>query len=154
MKAIFALLLVAGSLTRAETLHYGSQIIDDPGYSFDSFGNQYNTYVGSTTRGANLGGTSTVSWYGISMSHVSGDNGISWTGNTASAANYAYGNSVAGTGAAADSLTNSGIHSSPTITISSMAGSRYVIDLLFANAFSPRNFDVSVEGCFMRIIST
>ena len=154
MKKIFALFLVMGSLARAETVVVG-QLIDDPGFDFNSFGNQYNAYVGGVTRGANLAGTSSVIWNTIVMSHVNGANGISWTGNQTSAVsptaalgsyNYTGYSGLAGTSAAADDLTNTGIHALPTITISSTVGARYVIDLLFSNAWAARTFDVSVGG--------
>jgi hypothetical protein len=83
-------------------------------------------------------------------------NGIAWTGATADASagsgspgifNYlTIYSGTPGTGADANHLTNTGISSSPTITISATVGSTYSIDLLFANAFGPRTFDVSVEG--------
>ena len=154
MKNVFALLLVLGSLARAETVVVG-QLIDDSGYYFNSFGDRYNVYVGGITRGANLGGTSSVTWNTTVMSNVNGANGISWTGANASAVSptlqagaFSYSGyaGLAGTSAAADDLTNTGIHSTPTITISSTAGQRYVIDLLFANSFGPRTFDVKVGG--------
>ena len=156
MKKIFVLFLLAGSLARAETVVVG-QLIDDPGFDFNSFGNQYNAYVGGVTRGANLAGTSSVIWNTIVMSNVNGANGISWTGSNTTTLNASSGNALgtynytgyaglAGTSAAADDLTNTGIHELPTITISSTVGARYVIDLLFSNAWAARTFDVSVGG--------
>ena len=154
MKKIFALLLVAGSLARAETVVVG-QLIDDPGYLFSSFGDQYTR---GTTRGANFGG-SNVTWYGVAMSSTSGANGISWAGLVATGAQYGYSSiytgSSPGTGAAADNLTNTGIYGGSTsIQISATAGATYLVDLLFANQFSGsgagyypyRVFDVSVGG--------
>ncbi|NBS15065.1 MAG: hypothetical protein EBT57_09765, partial [Verrucomicrobia bacterium] len=84
MKKIFALFLVAGSLARAETVVVG-QLIDDSGFLFSSFGDQYTR---GTTRGANFGG-SAVTWYGVAMSSTSGANGISWAGSVATGAQYA-----------------------------------------------------------------
>lgn len=156
MGKIFALFLVVGSLARAETVVVG-QLIDDPGFDFNSFGNQYNAYVGGVTRGANFFGTSSVTWNTIVMSNVNGANGISWTGSNTTTLNASSGNApgtynytgyagLAGTSAAADDLTNTGLSGAPTITISSVAGSRYVIDLLFANAWNTRTLDVNVGG--------
>lgn len=154
MRKIFALFLVVGSLARAETVVVG-QLIDDTGFYFNSFGDRYNAYVGGVTRGANFGGTSSVTWNTTLMSNVNGANGISWTGANTSAVtptvaigafSYTGYAGLAGTSAAADDLTNTGIHSSPTITISSTAGSRYVIDLLFANSWNTRTLDVNVGG--------
>jgi len=154
MGKIFALFLVVGSLARAETVVVG-QLIDDTGFYFNSFGDRYNAYVGGVTRGANFGGTSSVTWNTTLMSNVNGASGISWTGANASAVtptvaigsfSYTGYAGLAGTSVAADDLTNTGIHSSPTITISSTAGSRYVIDLLFANSWNTRTLDVNVGG--------
>ena len=154
MKMFFIFFFLAGSLVRAETVVVG-QLIDDTGWYFNSFGDRYNVYVGGITRGANLGGTSSVTWNTTVMSNVNGANGISWTGANASAVsptvvsgafNYTGYSGLAGTDTAANDLTNTGIHLSPTITISSTVGARYVIDLLFANSFGPRTFDVNVGG--------
>lgn len=154
MKKIFALFLVAGSLARAETVVVG-ELIDDPGFLFSSFGDQYTR---GTTRGANFGG-SNVTWYGVAMSSTSGANGISWAGSVATGALYGYSSiytgSSPGTAATADNLTNTGIYGGSTsIEISATAGATYVVDLLFANQFSGsgagyhpyRVFDVSVGG--------
>ena len=154
MKKIFALFLVAGSLARAETVVVG-QLIDDPGFLFSSFGDQYTRGL---TRGANFGG-SDVTWYGVAMSSTSGANGISWAGSVATGAQYGfssiYTGSSPGTAATADNLTNTGIYGGSTsIQISATAGATYVVDLLFANQFSGsgagyvpyRVFDVSVGG--------
>ena len=156
MKKIFALFLVAGSLARAETVVVG-QLIDDPGYLFSSFGDQYTR---GTTRGANFGG-SNVTWYGVAMSSTSGANGISWAGSVANGTLYGYSSiytgSSPGTGATADNLTNTGIYGgNTTISISATAGQKYLVDLLFANQFSGstaggnyypyRTMDVEVGG--------
>jgi len=151
--AIIAVALFGNASIRAENIVVGT-LIDDSGYLFSSFGNQYTL---GTTRGANFGG-STVSWYGVNMSNVSGQNGITWSGVAVSHTNYNY-NSIysgnPGTGAAANDLTNSGIHGdNTTISITANAGQRYVVDLLFANHFSGegatyfpyRTLDVSVGG--------
>jgi len=131
------------------------QLIDDPGFLFSSFGDQYTRGL---TRGANFGG-SDVTWYGVAMSSTSGANGISWAGSVATGAHYGYSSiytgSSPGTGATADNLTNTGIYGGSTsIQISATAGASYVVDLLFANQFSGsgasyhpyRVFDVSVGG--------
>ena len=143
---VLTALLTAAAPLGATTINVGS-IFDDPGYLFDTFGNNAN----GTTRGANFGGAQSVTWYGINMTNdaTGATNGIAWTGNTATTALYDYSNfyfGTPGTGAAANSLTNFGIHSSPTITISVTPGATYSIDLLFANAISARTFDVNVEG--------
>ena len=152
--AMIAVSLFGGASIRAENIVIGT-LIDDSGYLFSSFGNQYTL---GTTRGANFGG-STVSWYGVNMSSTSGANGISWTGSVATGAQYGfsgiYNSSSPGTAAAADSLTNTGIFGGSTsISISATAGQKYLIDLLFANQFSGtgagyipyRTMDVSVGG--------
>lgn len=150
--AVFAFALSAAGLVRAENILFG-QLIDDPGFTFDSFGNQRTL---GTTRGANFGGTD-VSWNGVILSSTSGANGISWvaaSGTVTNALLYGYSGiytgSSPGTAAAADNLTNSGIYGAGTsISISATSGYRYVIDLLFANALSgtaDRIFDVSVGG--------
>ena len=152
--AMIAVSLFGGASIRAENIVIGT-LIDDSGYLFSSFGNQYTL---GTTRGANFGG-STVSWYGVNMSSASGANGISWTGSVATGAQYGfsgiYNSSSPGTAAAADSLTNTGIFGGSTsISISATAGQKYLIDLLFANQFSGtgagyipyRTMDVSVGG--------
>ena len=152
--AMIAVSLFGGASIRAENIVIGT-LIDDSGYLFSSFGNQYTL---GTTRGANFGG-STVSWYGVNMSSTSGANGISWTGSVATGAQYGfsgiYNSSSPGTAAAADSLTNTGIFGGSTsISISATAGQKYLIDLLFANQFSEtgagyipyRTMDVSVGG--------
>jgi len=152
--AIIAVALFGNASIRAENIVVGT-LIDDSGYLFSSFGNQYTL---GTTRGANFGG-STVSWYGVNMSSTSGANGISWTGSVATGAVYGfsgiYNSSSPGTAAAADSLTNTGIFGGSTsISISANAGQKYLIDLLFANQFSGtgadyipyRTMDVSVGG--------
>ena len=152
--AMIAVSLFGGASIRAENIVIGT-LIDDSGYLFSSFGNQYTL---GTTRGANFGG-STVSWYGVNMSSTSGANGISWTGSVATGAKYGfsgiYNSSSPGTAAAADSLTNTGISGGSTsISISATAGQKYLIDLLFANQFSEtgagyipyRTMDVSVGG--------
>jgi len=147
---LFAILTAAAPLG-ATTINVGA-IFDDPGYSFDTFGNNAN----GTTRGANFGGALSVTWYGINMTNDSSGatNGIAWSGTTADASAspgvydytpFYFG--TPGTGAAANSLTNTGIHSAPIITVSAIPGNTYSIDLLFANAFSEaRTLDVSVEG--------
>ncbi|NCW27681.1 MAG: PEP-CTERM sorting domain-containing protein [Verrucomicrobia bacterium] len=155
-KLLAALLAVvfsfAGSM-RAENIVVGT-LIDDTGFFFNSFGNQS---VLGTTRGANFAGSRSVTWQGVSMSNVSGANGISWSGATASNIKYDYTGyaGLAGTSADANDLTNSGIHGNGTsITISAIAGQKYVVDLLFANQFSGsgagyypyRTMDVSVGG--------
>ena len=147
-----ALVFFGGGWIRAENILFG-QLIDDPGFTFDSFGNQRTL---GTTRGANFGGTD-VSWNGVILSSTSGANGISWvaaSGTVTNALLYGYSGiytgSSPGTAAAADNLTNSGIYGAGTsISISATSGYRYVIDLLFANALSgtaDRIFDVSVGG--------
>ena len=154
MKIMLSLLFLAGSLARAENVVVG-QLIDDPGFLFSSFGDQYTRGL---TRGANFGG-SDVTWYGVAMSSTSGANGISWAGSVATGAHYGYSSiytgSSPGTGATADNLTNTGIYGGSTsIQISATAGASYVVDLLFANQFSGsgasyhpyRVFDVSVGG--------
>ena len=153
--AVFAVALSAANLVRAENIAVGT-LIDDTGFFFNSFGSQYTL---GTTRGANFGGSRSVTWQGVSMSNVSGANGISWSGSTASLVKYDYSSSIyagmPGTSADANDLTNSGIHGNGTsITISAVAGQRYIIDLLFANNFSGsgagyypyRTMDVSVGG--------
>lgn len=150
---VLVLALFAGASVRAENIAVGT-LIDDAGVYFNSFGNQYAL---GTTRGANFAGSRTVTWNGISMSNVSGANGISWAGATASNTHYDYTGyaGLAGASADANDLTNSGIHGNGTsITISAVAGQRYIIDLLFANNFSGsgagyypyRTMDVSVGG--------
>lgn len=154
--AVFALSLsIAGSVL-AENIAVGT-LIDDAGFFFNSFGSQYTL---GTTRGANFGGSRSVTWQGVSMSNVSGANGISWSGSTASLVKYDYSSSIyagmPGTSADANDLTNSGIHGNGTsITISAIAGQKYFVDLLFANNFSGggaqpyypyRTMDVSVGG--------
>jgi hypothetical protein len=154
MKITLSLLFLAGSLARAENVVVG-QLIDDPGFLFSSFGDQYTRGL---TRGANFGG-SDVTWYGVAMSSTSGANGISWAGSVATGAHYGYSSiytgSSPGTGATADNLTNTGIYGGSTsIQISAASGATYVVDLLFANQFSGsgasyhpyRVFDVSVGG--------
>jgi len=154
MKIMLSLLFLAGSLARAENVVVG-QLIDDPGFLFSSFGDQYTRGL---TRGANFGG-SDVTWYGVAMSSTSGANGISWAGSVATGAHYGYSSiytgSSPGTGATADNLTNTGIYGGSTsIQISAASGATYVVDLLFANQFSGsgasyhpyRVFDVSVGG--------
>ena len=156
MKIALSLLFLAGSLARAENVVVG-QLIDDPGFLFSSFGDQYTR---GTTRGANFGG-SDVTWYGVAMSSTSGANGISWAGSVATGAQYAYSaiysGSSPGTGATADNLTNTGIYGGSTsIQISATAGVTYLVDLLFANQFSGstaggnyypyRTMDVEVGG--------
>ena len=154
MKKIFALLVLAGSLARAENVVVG-QLIDDPDFLFSSFGDQYTR---GTTRGANFGG-SDVTWYGVAMSSTSGANGISWAGLVATGSQYSYSSIYSGTspgtGATADNLTNTGIYGGSTsIQISATAGATYLVDLLFANQFSGsgsgyvpyRIFDVRVGG--------
>jgi hypothetical protein len=154
MKITLSLLFLAGSLARAENVVVG-QLIDDPGFLFSSFGDQYTRGL---TRGANFGG-SDVTWYGVAMSSTSGANGISWAGSVATGAQYGYSSiytgSSPGTGATADNLTNTGIYGGSTsIQISAASGATYVVDLLFANQFSGsgasyhpyRVFDVSVGG--------
>ena len=151
---MFAFTLFGSATIRAENIAVGT-LIDDAGYFFSSFGNQYTL---GTTRGANFGGSGSVTWYGVNMSNVSGQNGITWSGVVASHNNYNY-NSIysgnPGTGAAANDLTNSGISgNNTTISITANAGQRYVVDLLFANHFSGvgadyspyRTLDVSVGG--------
>jgi hypothetical protein len=153
--AVLALSLSIAGSVRAENIAVGT-LIDDAGFFFNSFGSQYTL---GTTRGANFGGSRSVTWQGVSMSNVSGANGISWSGSTASLVKYDYSSSIyagmPGTRADADDLTNSGIHGNGTsITISAIAGQKYFIDLLFANNFSGsgagyypyRTMDVSVGG--------
>jgi len=153
--AVLALSLSIAGSVRAENIAVGT-LIDDAGFFFNSFGSQYTL---GTTRGANVGGSRSVTWQGVSMSNVSGANGISWSGSTASLVKYDYSSSIyagmPGTRADADDLTNSGIHGNGTsITISAIAGQKYFIDLLFANNFSGsgagyypyRTMDVSVGG--------
>jgi hypothetical protein len=152
---VLVLALFAGASVRAENIAVGT-LIDDAGFYFNSFGNQYAL---GTTRGANFAGSRSVTWQGVSMSNVSGANGISWSGSTASLVKYDYSSSIyagmPGTSADANDLTNSGIHGNGTsITISAIAGQKYVVDLLFANQFSGsgadyypyRTMDVSVGG--------
>ena len=151
---MIAFTLFGSASIRAENIAVGT-LIDDAGYFFNSFGNQYTL---GTTRGANFGGSGSVAWYGVNISNVSGQNGITWSGVAVSHTNYNY-NSIysgnPGTGAAANDLTNSGIHGdNTTISITANAGQRYVVDLLFANHFSGegaayfpyRTLDVSVGG--------
>ena len=153
LAAFSAFALFAAGSARAENIAVGT-LIDDTGFYFNSFGNQYTL---GTTRGANFAGSRSVTWQGVSMSHVSGANGISWSGSTASSIKYDYTGyaGLAGTSADANDLTNSGIHGNGTsITISAMAGQKYVVDLLFANQFSGsgagyypyRTMDVRVGG--------
>ena len=150
-----ALVFFGGGWIRAENIAVGT-LIDDTGFFFNSFGNQHAL---GTTRGANFAGSRSVVWQGVSMSNVSGANGISWSGSTASLVKYDYSSSIyagmPGTSADANDLTNSGIHGNGTsITISAVAGQRYIIDLLFANNFSGsgagyypyRTMDVRVGG--------
>ncbi len=137
----------------ATTISVG-QIIDDPGYNFDSFGSN----ADESTRGANFGGTFETTWNNVSLltDRTGASNGISWTGTDVSAVGdpgageYLYSAIYfgdPGTGADADEITNTGIHSAPTISISATVGKTYTIDLLFAQAFTPRRtFDVLVEG--------
>ena len=152
--AVFAFAVSATGLVRAENIAVGT-LIDDTGFFFNSFGNQYTL---GTTRGANFAGSRSVTWQGVSMSNVSGANGISWSGSTASNILYDYTGyaGLAGTSVDANDLTNSGIHGNGTsITISAIAGQKYIIDLLFANQFSGggaqpyypyRTMDVTVGG--------
>ena len=153
LAAFSAFALFAAGSARAENILVGT-LIDDAGFLFNSFGSQYTL---GTTRGANFGGSRSVTWQGVSMSNVSGANGISWSGGTASNILYDYSgySGLPGTSADANDLTNSGIHgNSTTITISTIAGQKYVVDLLFANQFSGtgagyhpyRTLDVSVGG--------
>ena len=152
---VAALAWLAGGSVRAENIVYGS-LIDDSSWLFSSFGNQHTL---GTTRGANFNGAGSVTWYGVNLSNVSGANGISWSGALASTNQYSYSGiytgSSPGTAAAANDLTNTGIHGNgTTISISAVAGHKYVVDLLFANAFSGvgagyvpyRTMDVSVGG--------
>ena len=158
--AVFAFALSAAGLVRAENIAVGT-LIDDPGFTFDSFGNQRTL---GTSRGANFGGTD-VSWNGVNLSSTSGANGISWvaaSGTVTNANLYSYGPNLANgtpgiypatgltTYTAADQLTNTGIYGAGTsISISATSGQKYLIDLLFANALSgtaDRIFDVSVGG--------
>lgn len=143
--------LVACAPLGATTIFVGT-VYDDPGYNFDTFGNNSN----GTSRGANFGGASSVTWYGVNMSSDSSGagGGISWSGLTADATVgevpgvYDYDAiyfGTPGTGAAANSLTNTGIHSAPTINIPVTTGLTYSIDLLFANAYNARTFDILVE---------
>lgn|GEM_PF-6402142 len=147
---ILTALLTGAAPLGATTIYHGA-VYDDPGYLFDTFGNN----ADETSRGANFGSATSVTWYGINMTHDStgATNGIAWTGTPADSSTsvgaYNYSNiyfGTPGTGAAANSLTNFGIHSYPTITISVTPGATYSIDLLFANAISARTFDVNVEG--------
>ena len=156
LAAFSAFALFAAGSARAENIAVGT-LIDDAGFFFNSFGSQYTL---GTTRGANFGGSRSVTWQGVSMSNVSGANGISWTGSTASQVLYDYSPSIyagmPGSSADANDLTNSGIHGNGTsITISAIAGQKYVVDLLFANNFSGggaqpyypyRTMDVTVGG--------
>ena len=154
---MIAYALFGSASIRAENIAVGT-LIDDAGYFFSSFGNQYTL---GTTRGANFGGTGSVAWYGVNMSNVSGQNGITWSGVAVSHTNYNYSSFYSGspgTVAAANDLTNSGIHgNNTTISIVANAGQRYVVDLLFANHFSGegatyypyRTLDVSVGGLFL-----
>lgn len=144
-----ATMMAAGPLG-ATTVLVGT-VYDDPGYDFSTFGNNANL----STRGANFGGAASVTWYNINMTNDStgATNGISWSGATASAVAspgvYSYTSiysGTPGTGAAADSLTNTGIHTAPTINISVVSGGTYSVDLLFANAFGSRTLDVHVEN--------
>ena len=151
---MIAFTLFGSASIRAENIAVGT-LIDDTGYFFSSFGNQYTL---GTTRGANFGGAGSVAWYGVNMSNVSGQNGITWSGVVASHTNYNYSSFYSGspgTAAAANDLTNSGISgNNTTISIIANAGQRYVVDLLFANHFSGegasyfpyRTLDVSVGG--------
>ena len=148
-----ALVFFGGGWIRAENIAVGT-LIDDSGFYFNSFGSQYTL---GTTRGANFAGSRSVTWHGVALSNVSGANGISWSGATASDIKYDYTGyaGLAGTSADANDLTNSGIHGNGTsITISAIAGQKYVVDLLFANQFSGsgagyypyRTMDVRVGG--------
>ena len=136
---IFALItfaLFSSASMRAENIAVGT-LIDDSGYLFSSFGNQYTL---GTTRGANFAGAD-VTWYGVNMSSTSGANGISWSGTAATGSQYTYSTiypgTSPGTSAAADNLTNTGIHgNNTTISISAISGQKYIVDLLFANQFS------------------
>lgn len=153
---LLALAVFATASVRAENIAVGT-LIDDTGFFFNSFGNQYAL---GTTRGANFAGSRNVTWQGVSMSNVSGANGISWTGSTASLVLYDYSSSIyagmPGSSVDANDLTNSGIHGNGTsITISAIAGQKYFVDLLFANNFSGggaqpyypyRTMDVTVGG--------
>jgi len=154
--AWIAFALVGSGSLRAENIAVGT-LIDDSGYLFSSFGNQYAL---GATRGANFGGAN-VAWYGVNMSSTSGANGISWSGSVATGAQYSYSliypGTNPGTAAAADNLTNTGIYgNNTTISISATAGQKYVVDLLFANQFSGttaggnyypyRTMDIEVGG--------
>lgn len=145
-----ALAFLPAGWSQATTIHVG-QVIDDPGYDFSSFGQNSTT----STRGANFGGTFTTTWYGVTMTTDSsgGTNGISWTGSVANAVGspgqYDYtgfSNLAGGSGTDANQITNTGIHGTPTINVTTAVGKTYSVDMLFANAFNARTLDVFVEG--------
>jgi hypothetical protein len=120
--AWIAFALFGSASVRAENITTGT-LLDDSGWLFSSFGNQYTL---GPTRGANFNGAGSVTWYGVNMSNLSGANGISWSGSLASTNQYAYSSiytgTSPGTAAAADDLTNSGIHgNNTTISISTPA---------------------------------
>jgi hypothetical protein len=150
----FRVILITGSLVAtapigATTVFYGT-LTEATDYRFDTFGNNAN----ETTRGANLGGSASATWYDINMSTnpTGADNGISWTGldtDTVGAAGvYGYTGIYSGnpgTASSADSLTNTGIHgANVAVNITATVGHTYAIDLLFANGFNTRTFDVTV----------
>jgi hypothetical protein len=150
-----AMVSIATSLG-ATTVFFGN-LTESTDYRFDIFGDNHN----ATTRGANLGGSISATWYGINMSidATGAGNGISWSGSAADAVaqgsvgQFGYEpiySGYPGTAASANSLTNTGIFGSPVINISAIPGYTYSIDLLFANAFNEttngRTFDVFVAG--------
>ena len=62
--AWMAFALLGSASIRAESIAVGT-LIDDSGWLFSSFGNQYT--LGST-RGANFNGSGSVTWYGVNLS--------------------------------------------------------------------------------------
>jgi hypothetical protein len=141
--------LVATAPLGATTVFFGS-LTEATDYRFDTFGNNAN----ETTRGANLGGLASATWYDINMTTdpTGAGNGISWTGvdTDAGAAVGVFGytgiySGNPGTASSADRLTNTGISgANVAVNITATVGHTYAIDLLFANAFNSRTLDVTV----------
>lgn len=147
---------MAASLSHGAIVIVG-KLFDDPGYLFDSFGNNAN----ETSRGANFSGT-IATWNSVPLTidSTGASNGISWSGTNYTAnvdvqGFYDYTNiypstagTAAGTAADANNITNTGIHGyeQPTINVSTVEGTTYSVDLLFSNSFSARTFDVQVDG--------
>ena len=132
----------------ATSIHVG-QIYDDPSFLFNTFGNNAN----ESTRGVNFGGGNFTVWNGVTLTTLlANSNGISYTGTLADAVGspgeYSYlgYTGMPGTGEDANQIANTGIHGSPTIQVTVTPGVTYSVDLLFANAFNSRVFDVFVEG--------